>query len=55
MVYDLGAWPRIPINNFKLKNGLIGANNRVKNKDKEKWVYSGYGMSFDGASLWKFF
>ena len=26
----------------------------VKNSDKEKWVYSGYGLAFDGASWWNF-
>ena len=24
IVYDLGAWPRIALNNFKLKNWLFG-------------------------------
>ena len=26
----------------------------VKNNDKEKWVYSGHGLAFDGASWWNF-
>ena len=28
--------------------------NIVKNNDKEKRVYSGYGKAFDGASSWNF-
>ena len=26
----------------------------MKNKDKEKYVYSGYGIPFDSASSWSF-
>ena len=46
-VYDLDAWPTNPTNNFKFKNCLFGATNIVKNSDKEKYVYSGYGITFD--------
>ena len=28
--------------------------NIVKNNDKEKWVYSGFGITFDGACSWNF-
>ena len=28
--------------------------NIVKNTDKEKWVYSGYGITFDRAGSWNF-
>ena len=49
IVYDLDAWPRNPTNNFKFKNCLFGATNIVKNSDKEKYVYSGYGITFDSA------
>ena len=28
---------------------MFGATNIVKNSDKEKWVYSGYRIGFDGA------
>ena len=49
IVYDLDAWPRNPINNFKFKNFLFGATNIVKNSDKEKYVYSGYGITFGSA------
>ena len=52
IVHDLDAWPRNPINNFKFKNCLFGATNVVKNSDKEKYVYSGYGVTFDSAVSW---
>ena len=51
IVYDLDAWPRNPTNNFKLKNCSFGATSVVKNSDKEKFVYSGYGITFDSAGL----
>ena len=54
IAYDLHAWSRNPTNNFKLKNSLFGATNIIKNSDKEKWVYSGYGIAFDGAGSWNF-
>ena len=46
-VYDLDAWPRNPTNNFKFKNCLFGATNVVKNSGKRKYMYSGYGITFD--------
>ena len=54
IAYDLDAWPRNPTNNFKFKNCLFGATNTVKNCDKEKYVYSGYGITFDNARSWSF-
>ena len=54
IVYDLDAWPRDPANNFKFKNCLFGATNTVKNSDKEKYVYSGYGIIFYSACSWSF-
>ena len=54
IVYDLVAWPRNPTNNFKFKNFLFGAINKVKNSDKEKYVYSVYGVTFDSAGSWGF-
>ena len=30
---------------------MFGATSIVKNSDKEKWVYSGYGIAFDGGGL----
>ena len=49
IVYDLDALPRIPTYNFKFKNCLSGATSIVKNSDKEKHVYSGYGITFYGV------
>ena len=52
--YHLNHWPRNLFNNLALKNCLVGATNIVKNSDKSKHVYSGYGIAFDGADLWSF-
>ena len=52
--YDLDVWPINPSNNFKFKNCLFGAINKVKNRDKEKFVHSGYQIIFDTAGLWSF-
>ena len=49
IVYDLDAWPRNPTNNLKFKNCLFGATSIVKNSDEEKYVYSGYGVTFDSC------
>ena len=50
VVYDLAAWPRNPINNSKFMNCLFGATNMIKNSDKEKYVYSGYGITFNSTN-----
>ena len=55
IVYDLDTWPRNPANNFRLKNGLFGATNMVENSDKEKYIYSGYGITLDSAGSWNFY
>ena len=52
--YDLDDWPRNSSNNFKFKNCLFGATNIVKNSDKGKYVYSGYGIAFDSGGSWIF-
>ena len=54
IVYDLAAWSRNPPNKFKFKNCWFGATNIVKNSVKEKYVYSGYGITFDSAGSWSF-
>ena len=51
---DLVAGPRNLTNNFKFKNCLFGATNVVENSDKEKYVYSGYGVTFDSGGSWSF-
>ena len=53
-VYDLEDWPKIPLRTFKLKNCMLGATNIVKNSFKGKYVYSGYGIAFDGKGSWSF-
>ena len=54
IAYDLDAWPRNPTSNFKFKNCLFVATNVVKNSDKENYVHSGYGITFDGVGSWSF-
>ena len=54
IVYDLAAWPINPTNNFKFKYCLFRANNIVKNRDKEKYVYSRYGITFDSKGSCSF-
>ena len=53
-MYDLDAWPRNSTSNFKFNNCFFGASNIVKNSDKENYVYSGYGITFDSTSSWYF-
>ena len=54
IVYDLDAWPRNATNDFEFKNCLFGATNIVKNSDKEKYVQSGCGITFDSEAYWSF-
>ena len=46
IVYNLYAWTKIALRNFTIKNCLFGATSRVKKSDKQKWVYSDYGIAF---------
>ena len=43
--YELDTWPKTSRNNFRFKNSLFGVTDVVKNTDKEKLVYSGYGIA----------
>ena len=54
IVYDLVAWPRNATNNFKFKNCLFGVTNIVKDNDKEKYVHSRYGTTFDSPGWCSF-
>ena len=54
IVHDLDDWARNPINNFEFKNCLFGSTDEVKYSDKEKYVYSGYGATFDSGSSCSF-
>ena len=33
---------------------MFGAITKVKNSDKEKYMYSGYGIAFDSSDSWSF-
>ena len=37
-----------------MKNCLFGLSTIVKNNSKEKWVYNGYEIAFDGKGSWSF-
>ena len=54
IVYYLDAWPKSLTINFKFKNCLFRATNIVKSTDKEKYVYSRYGITFDIEGSWSF-
>ena len=42
------------IYDFKFKNYLFRVTNVAKNNDKEKYIYSRYGITFDSAGWWCF-
>ena len=46
--------PRNPTNNLKFKNYLFDAISIVTDSDNEKYVYSGYGITFESAGSWRF-
>ena len=48
IVYVLDTWPNNPLRDFTLYNCLFVATSVLKNSDKDKWVYSDYGIAFDG-------
>ena len=48
IVYDLDNWPKILPKKFTLKNCLLSATNIGKDNDESKYVYSAYGITFDG-------
>ena len=54
IVYELNTWPQNSLNNFTLKDCLFGATDIVKYSDKNKWIYSGYGIVFDESGFWSF-
>ena len=47
IVYNLDAWPKNLTNNFSFTNCLFGATSVVKNSDERKWIYSGYGTTWN--------
>ena len=54
IVPDLDYWPKIQRRNFTSKDFLFGVTNIVTNNNKEKYVYSRYGIAFDGKGSWCF-
>ena len=54
IIYGLDDWPRNPNSNFKFKNCFFGATSVVKNCVRERYVYSGYRITFDSAGSWSF-
>ena len=48
MVYALDYWLRIHLIVF-IETCLFGATSTVKIRDESKYIYSGYGIAFDGA------
>ena len=50
--YDLHDWPKDPLHKFTLENCFFRATNIVKNSYKSKYVYSRYGIAFDGLGSW---
>ena len=49
IVNSLDVWSKNPTINFKFKNYLVCSSNIVKNSDKENWMHSGFGITFDSA------
>ena len=47
IICDLDKWPKISLRNFTLENCLFGSTNILKDNDKEKYVYSRYGIAFE--------
>ena len=45
-------WPRNPTIKFKLKFSFFLATSIVKNSVKEKYMHSGYGITFSSAGAW---
>ena len=54
IIYDLDAWARDPSNYVKFKNWLLASASVVNDSDQDKYVYSGYGITFDSADLRSF-
>ena len=47
-MYDLNNGPKNWLRDFTLKNSLFQVISVVENNYKEKYVYSGYRIAFDG-------
>ena len=49
IVYELDSWSY-----SLLINCLFGATSIAQNSEKERWVYSVYGIEFDEKDMWSF-
>ena len=49
MIEMLGQEILLTISNLQITNCLFEATNIVKNSDKERYEYSGYGITFNSA------
>ena len=54
IVIELYDYPKVTLRKFTLENCLFGAPNIVQNNINDKWVFSGYGIAFDGGDWWSF-
>ena len=52
IVYDLDTWTNNPVRNVTFKKVLVWGDWCSKNSDKEKWVFSGYWITFYGKHRW---
>ena len=50
--YEFNYSLRNMFNNFTLKNCLFSTTNIVKYDDESKYLYSNYGVTFDGIGSW---
>ena len=54
ILYGLGNLSVYMLDSFILKNCFFNATNILKNSDKGKYVYSGYGITFDSGGTCSF-
>ena len=52
IIYDLDNCSNNNLRNFTLKNCLFGGTTVVTNSDREKWMYSGYGIAVSGKGMY---
>ena len=53
-MYDLRAWPKIPLKNFTLNNCLLGVINTMKHSNKKIYPYNFFRIAFDQKGEWRF-
>ena len=52
IIYDLDNCSSNNLRNFTLKNCFFGGITIVTNSDRGKWMYSGYGIPFNGKGMY---